>query len=58
MDSPQFCGQVCHTVMQPEFAPTATARTRACACVDCHIGPGAPWFVKSKLVGRAAGLSP
>ena len=20
-------------------------------CVDCHIGPGAPWFVKSKLDG-------
>jgi len=21
------------------------------ACVQCHIGPGAPWFVKSKMSG-------
>ena len=24
---------------------------RACACVDCHVGSGASWYVKSKLSG-------
>lgn len=51
MDSPQFCGQVCHTVMQPEFTAYQAGPHARVACVACHIGPGAPWFVKSKLSG-------
>ena len=51
MDSPQFCGQVCHTVMQPEFTAYQDGPHARVACVECHIGPGAPWFVKSKLSG-------
>lgn len=51
MDSPQFCGQVCHAVMQPEFTAYQNGPHARVACVDCHIGPGAPWFVKSKLSG-------
>jgi nitrate/TMAO reductase-like tetraheme cytochrome c subunit len=51
MDSPQFCGQVCHTVMQPEFTAYQAGAHARVACVACHIGPGAPWFVKSKLSG-------
>jgi hypothetical protein len=51
MDSPQFCGQVCHTVMQPEFTAYQAGPHARVACVECHIGPGAPWFVKSKLSG-------
>jgi nitrate/TMAO reductase-like tetraheme cytochrome c subunit len=51
MDSPQFCGQVCHTVMQPEFTAYQNGPHARVACVACHIGPGAPWFVKSKLSG-------
>ena len=51
MDSPQFCGQVCHTVMQPEFTAYQDGPHSRVRCVDCHIGPGAPWFVKSKLSG-------
>jgi hypothetical protein len=47
MDSPEFCGQVCHTVMQPEFAAYQDGPHSRVRCVDCHIGPGAPWFVKS-----------
>jgi len=51
MDSVQFCGQVCHTVMQPEFVSherQAHARVR---CVECHVGPGASSFASSKLAG-------
>jgi hypothetical protein len=51
MDSPQFCGQVCHTVMKPEFTAYQNGPHARVACVGCHIGPGANWFVKSKLSG-------
>jgi NapC/NirT cytochrome c family, N-terminal region len=51
MDSPQFCGQVCHDVMQPEYAAYQDGPHSRIACVQCHIGPGAPFFVKSKLDG-------
>lgn len=51
MDSPEFCGQVCHEVMQPEFVSYQAGPHARVACVACHIGPGAPWFVRSKLSG-------
>jgi hypothetical protein len=51
MDSTSFCGQVCHTVMEPEFVAHEQGAHSRVTCVQCHIGPGAPWFVKSKLDG-------
>ncbi|HPC16013.1 MAG TPA: NapC/NirT family cytochrome c [Candidatus Hydrogenedentes bacterium] len=51
MDSPTFCGAVCHTVMEPEYVSYKDSPHSRVHCVDCHIGPGAPWFVKSKLSG-------
>ena len=51
MDSTQFCGQTCHTVMQPEFAAYQNSPHAHVNCVECHIGPGAGWFVRSKLSG-------
>jgi hypothetical protein len=51
MDSVGFCGQVCHTVMQPEFVAHADSAHSRVTCVQCHIGPGAPWFVRSKIDG-------
>jgi len=51
MDSTAFCGTVCHTVMQPEFTAHQRSPHARVACADCHIGPGADWFVKSKLSG-------
>jgi hypothetical protein len=51
MESPEFCGKVCHTVMQPEFTSYTGSPHARVACVECHIGPGAPWFVRSKLSG-------
>ncbi len=51
MDSVPFCGQLCHTVMKPEFTAYTDSPHSRVACVQCHIGPGAPWFVKSKLSG-------
>ena len=51
MDSSEFCGLVCHQVMQPEWAAYIDSPHARVECVDCHIGPGAGWFVKSKLSG-------
>ena len=51
MDSAQFCGQTCHTVMQPEYAAYVNSPHSRVSCVECHIGPGAPWFVKAKISG-------
>jgi len=51
MDSPKFCGQTCHIVMQPEFTAYQNSPHQRVECVQCHIGPGAPWFVRSKLSG-------
>ena len=51
MDSIQFCGQVCHTVMKPEFTAYQDSAHSRVACVQCHIGAGASWFAKSKISG-------
>jgi hypothetical protein len=51
MDSVAFCGTVCHTVMQPEYTAHQRSPHARVPCADCHIGPGADWFVKSKISG-------
>jgi hypothetical protein len=51
MDSTNFCGTTCHTVMEPEYTAYQNSPHAHVACVECHIGPGAPWFVRSKLSG-------
>lgn len=51
MDSTTFCGQTCHTVMTPEFSAYQNSPHARVECVQCHIGPGASWFVRSKLSG-------
>ena len=51
MDSVTFCGETCHTVMQPEYTAYQNSPHSRVECVKCHIGPGAGWFVKSKLSG-------
>jgi nitrate/TMAO reductase-like tetraheme cytochrome c subunit len=51
MDSTTFCGLTCHTVMAPEYSAYQNSPHSRVECVQCHIGPGAGWFVKSKLSG-------
>jgi len=51
MDTTEFCGQTCHTVMIPEFTAYENSPHSRVECVACHIGPGASWFVRSKLSG-------
>jgi hypothetical protein len=51
METVEFCGLTCHTVMQPEFTAHGRSPHSRVSCAECHIGPGADWFVKSKLDG-------
>jgi hypothetical protein len=51
MESTAFCGQFCHTVMNPEFTAYQNGPHSRVNCVECHIGAGADWFVKSKISG-------
>jgi hypothetical protein len=37
--------------MDPEFTAYSRSPHSRVACVQCHIGPGAGWFVRSKLSG-------
>jgi nitrate/TMAO reductase-like tetraheme cytochrome c subunit len=50
-DSVQFCGQTCHSVMKPEFTAYQLSPHARVGCVECHVGSGATWYVKSKLSG-------
>lgn len=51
MESVQFCGLTCHTVMEPEYVAHQNSPHSRVSCTECHIGEGADWFVKSKLSG-------
>jgi hypothetical protein len=50
-ESSRFCGQTCHTVMEPEATAHANSPHARVSCAECHIGSGASWFVKSKISG-------
>ncbi len=51
MESNEFCGTACHSVMQPEHTAYVRSPHARVKCVECHIGAGADWFAKSKLSG-------
>jgi hypothetical protein len=50
-ESVEFCGTLCHKVMAPEYTAYQNSPHANVACVDCHVGSGASWYVKSKLSG-------
>ncbi len=50
-ESDAFCGTTCHTVMDPEYTAYQFSPHARVGCVQCHIGSGASYFVKSKLSG-------
>ncbi|WP_212228782.1 cytochrome c3 family protein [Carboxylicivirga mesophila] len=50
-ESVEFCGLVCHRVMKPEYITYMNSSHARVACVECHVGQGANWYVKSKLSG-------
>jgi hypothetical protein len=50
-ESSGFCGALCHPVMKPEYTTYKISPHARVRCTECHIGPGASWFVRSKLSG-------
>ncbi len=50
-ESDAFCGTACHEVMHPEYTAYQASPHARVGCAGCHIGPGAGWFVRSKLSG-------
>ena len=50
-ESVTFCGRICHTIMQPEYTAYLHSPHARVKCVECHVGSGASWYVKSKMSG-------
>src|SRR5688572_7800640 len=51
METTEFCGQTCHTTMEPEWKAHQASPHSKVACVSCHVGPGAAGFVEAKAAG-------
>jgi len=50
-ESPEFCGQVCHTTMEPQYSAYQSWPHARVACAECHVGRGAGALVESKIAG-------
>ena len=51
MESTGFCGQVCHTTMEPEFVAHQAWPHARVTCTQCHVGPGAGAALAAKMAG-------
>ncbi len=49
-DSAGFCGSTCHP-MEPQNVRYKFSDHSNVKCVDCHIGPGVSFFIRSKIDG-------
>jgi len=50
-ESNEFCGTMCHKVMEPEHTAYQNSAHARVKCVECHVGSGTSWYVKSKISG-------
>jgi hypothetical protein len=50
METPQFCGGSCHTML-PEMTAYQNSPHSRVECVECHVAPGAKGWVSSKAAG-------
>lgn len=50
-ESVTFCGRVCHAVMEPEHTAYQRSPHARVTCVQCHVGSGAEWYLRSKISG-------
>ena len=50
-ESVTFCGSVCHRQMGPEMSAYRHSPHAKVACVECHVGGGAGYYVKAKMNG-------
>ncbi len=51
MDSSEFCGEVCHTTMEPQYVAYKVWPHAKVECAQCHVGPGAKALVQAKMAG-------
>jgi nitrate/TMAO reductase-like tetraheme cytochrome c subunit len=51
METNSFCGQACHTPMEPQFNAHQHSSHAQVDCVACHIGPGTTAYIRTKLNG-------
>ena len=51
-NSPEFCGQSCHT-MPPEYTAYLSSPHARIDCVDCHIGKG---FIATRITRKAGDI--
>lgn len=51
METDEFCGQVCHEPMRPEFTAHQVPPHANVGCVECHVSPGAEGTIRAKLNG-------
>ncbi len=51
MDTAEFCGTACHSVMNPEWVTYQQSPHARVDCVQCHVGEGAEALFDSKLNG-------
>src|SRR5262245_52529045 len=50
-ESVNFCGKRCHVPMEPQFVAAQHTAHAQIACVECHVGPGAAAYFKTKVNG-------
>ncbi len=50
-ESVTFCGQACHSVMNPEYVAYQASPHARIRCVECHVGSGADAYLKAKFSG-------
>ena len=51
MEQPEFCGKVCHSVMEPEYVSYINSPHARVACTQCHVGPGAGASIRPSAAG-------
>lgn len=49
--SSQFCGQFCHSVMEPQYTAFKNSPHSRVSCVECHLGKDADWAERTRFTG-------
>ena len=50
-ESNEFCGEMCHQAMHPEFTAYRHTSHARVECVSCHVGNGPTWYMRAKFSG-------
>ena len=51
METDEFCGQVCHAPMEPQYTAHLVPPHVEVGCVQCHVAPGAGGAIRAKVNG-------